>query len=78
MDKTPECRAKCASSADMLTCTQDCLSRRPLAAKAPQLLAIAMTPTAKKVGIAVGVVAAVAAVVGIAVMIRHKRSPLRL
>jgi len=64
MDKTYYCRDKCASSADMLTCMQDCMTRSASPSKsrsyAPKML---LTGDNKKVAIIGGVII-IAAIAG--------------
>lgn len=36
MDPIPECRDKCASSADQLSCLRDCTGARPTVSAAPR------------------------------------------
>lgn len=81
MDKTAYCRDKCASSADMLTCMNDCQGR-PMASAGPvspfraKLMARSLNAEDKKalIGSAVAVLAIV--VVGGAILYMKKnRAP---
>jgi len=71
MDKTPYCRDKCASSADMLSCMRDCTgmtSTPNLRASSPMVF-----PKMDKKKAALVVGGGVAAVVVIALVLRHMK-----